>query len=71
MRLPRFEVRQLGVALDQLFGTLQAYLGSAYVNDFNRFGRTWQVKVQADHRYRIEPEDIRRLDVRNAAGNRL
>jgi HAE1 family hydrophobic/amphiphilic exporter-1 len=57
------------VPLDQLFGTLQAYLGSAYVNDFNRFGRTWQVKVQADHQYRIEPEDIRRLNVRNASGD--
>ncbi len=48
---------------------MHAYLGSAYVNDFNKFGRTWQVKVQADHQYRIEPEDIRQLDVRNAAGD--
>jgi HAE1 family hydrophobic/amphiphilic exporter-1 len=43
-------------------------LGSAYVNDFNKFGRTWQVKVQADHKFRIEPRDIRALDVRNADG---
>jgi HAE1 family hydrophobic/amphiphilic exporter-1 len=43
-------------------------LGSAYVNDFNLFGRTWQVKVQADHQFRLKPEDIRQLEVRNAAG---
>ena len=65
----RTKAKQLGVSLNELFGTLQAYLGSAYVNDFNRFGRTWQVKIQADHRFRLEPEDIRRLEVRNAQGN--
>jgi len=65
----RTKAKTLGVPLDDLFGTLQAYLGSAYVNDFNRFGRTWQVKVQADHRFRIEEEDIRRLEVRNQDGN--
>jgi HAE1 family hydrophobic/amphiphilic exporter-1 len=43
-------------------------LGSYYVNDFNKFGRTWQVKVQADHQFRIEPQDIRQLDVRDAEG---
>ena len=47
---------------------MQAYLGSAYVNDFNKFGRTWQVKVQADNQFRIEPEDIRSLEVRNDKG---
>jgi HAE1 family hydrophobic/amphiphilic exporter-1 len=52
-----------------VFGTLQAYLGSAYVNDFNKFGRTWQVKVQADNQFRIKPEDIRSLEVRNANGD--
>ncbi len=64
----RVRAKDLGVPLDEVFGTLQAYLGSAYVNDFNRFGRTWQVKVQADHQFRIEPEDVRRLDVRNERG---
>ena len=64
----RTKAKQLDITLSDIFGTLQAYLGSAYVNDFNKFGRTWQVKVQADHRFRIEPEDIRRLDVRNNAG---
>ena len=65
----RTKAKTLGIPLSEVFGTLQAYLGSAYVNDFNKFGRTWQVKVQADHRFRIEEDDIRRLDVRNANGN--
>ena len=64
----RTQAKKLGVSLDEVFGTLQAYLGSAYVNDFNRFGRTWQVKVQADHNFRLTPEDIRELEVRNASG---
>jgi HAE1 family hydrophobic/amphiphilic exporter-1 len=64
----RTKAKTLDIPLDEVFGTLQAYLGSAYVNDFNKFGRTWQVKVQADNKYRIKPEDIRRLEVRNAKG---
>jgi HAE1 family hydrophobic/amphiphilic exporter-1 len=65
----RTKAKTLNIPLDKVFGTLQAYLGSAYVNDFNKFGRTWQVKVQADHQFRIEPNDIRRLDVRDGDGN--
>jgi HAE1 family hydrophobic/amphiphilic exporter-1 len=64
----RTKAKKLGISLNEVFGTLQAYLGSAYVNDFNRFGRTWQVKVQADHHFRLKPEDIRQLEVRNATG---
>ena len=64
----RTKAKTLGIPLDEVFGTLQTYLGSAYVNDFNKFGRTWQVKVQADNQYRIKPEDIRRLEVRNSKG---
>ncbi len=64
----RTKAKKLGIPLSEVFGTLQAYLGSAYVNDFNKFGRTWQVKVQADNQFRIEPKDIRSLDVRNAKG---
>jgi HAE1 family hydrophobic/amphiphilic exporter-1 len=64
----RTKAKSLGIPLDEVFGTLQAYLGSAYVNDFNKFGRTWQVKVQADNQFRIKPEDIRSLEVRNNAG---
>ena len=67
----REKAKRLGISLDGVFGTLQAYLGSAYVNDFNKFGRTWQVKVQADHPFRVEPEDIRRLETRDATGNMI
>ena len=65
----RTKAKTLGIPLDEVFGTLQAYLGSAYVNDFNKFGRTWQVKVQAENKYRMQPEDIRSLEVRNANGD--
>jgi len=65
----RTKAKSLGISLNEVFGTLQTYLGSAYVNDFNKFGRTWQVKVQADHKFRVKPEDIRQLDVRNAGGD--
>ena len=64
----RVKAKSLGVPLDALFGTLQASLGSAYVNDFNKFGRTYQVRVQADQRFRLEPEDVRRLEVRGRQG---
>jgi multidrug efflux pump len=57
-----------GVDLGDLFGALQGYLGSRYANDFNRFGRTWQVIVQADSKFRDEKEDILRLKVRNSTG---
>jgi multidrug efflux pump len=65
----RVKAKSLGVALDDVFSTLQVYLGSAYVNDFTRFGRNWQVNVQADASYRIRPEDIGKLKVRNAKGD--
>jgi HAE1 family hydrophobic/amphiphilic exporter-1 len=64
----RVKAKNLGVPLDVLFGTLQASLGSAYVNDFNKFGRTYQVRIQADQRFRLQPEAIRRLEVRNQRG---
>src|SRR5690606_29870533 len=65
----RIKAQSLGVPLGDVFATLQAYLGSAYVNQFNKFGHTFQVYVQADHRFRLEPEDINRLYVRNANGD--
>ena len=64
----RTKAKTLGIPLSEVFDTLQAYLGSAYVNDFNKFGRTWQVMVQADHQFRTRPDDIRSIDVRNASG---
>jgi multidrug efflux pump subunit AcrB len=51
--------------LNDVFGTLQAFLGSAYVNDFNKFGRTYQVKVQAAPQFRVQAEDINQLEVRS------
>jgi len=64
----RTKAKTLGIPLSEVFDTLQAYLGSAYVNDFNKFGRTWQVMAQADHQFRTRPDDIRNLDVRNSKG---
>ncbi len=64
----RVKAKSMGVPLDTIFGTLQTALGSAYVNDFNKFGRSYQVRVQADQRFRLEPEDIRKLEVRDKQG---
>jgi len=64
----RERVKSYGVALTDVFETLQVYLGSLYVNDFNRFGRTYQVNVQAESAFRLQPEQIRRLETRNAQG---
>ena len=64
----RTKVKTLNVPLSSVFATLQAYLGSTYVNDFNKFGRTYQVRVQADNQFRMDADDIRRLDVRNRSG---
>jgi multidrug efflux pump len=67
--IDRTKVRTMGVALNDVFDALQAYLGSYYVNDFNRFGRTWQVNVQADAPFRVDADTIRQLKVRNADGD--
>lgn len=64
----RARAKALGVPLTELFDTLQTYLGSAYVNDFNQFGRTWQVIAQADAGFRSDVEDIARLRTRNDRG---
>jgi hydrophobic/amphiphilic exporter-1 (mainly G- bacteria), HAE1 family len=64
----RVKALTLKVPLQAVFDTLQAYLGSTYVNDFNEFGRTWHVTVQADARYRTSTEDIKALQVRNQDG---
>ncbi len=64
----RVKAKEHGIALTDVFETLQVYLGSIYVNDFNRFGRTYQVIAQADYPYRAKAEDILRLKTRNEAG---
>jgi multidrug efflux pump len=65
----RAKAKRLGVALTDVFDTMQINLGSLYVNDFNRFGRTYRVVVQADAPYRSRPEDIALLKTRNAKGD--
>jgi multidrug efflux pump len=64
----RVKAKSMGVALSDVNEALQTYLGSLYVNDFNRFGRTYQVTAQADASFRLRPEAIRQLKTRNAAG---
>ena len=64
----RDKVKQLGIPLDGVFQTLRIYLGSTYVNDFNKFGRTYQVVAQADAPFRSSAEDIVALKVANAQG---
>jgi multidrug efflux pump len=65
----RVKAKKQGVSLNDVFETLQVYLGSAYVNDITLFNRNWQVNVQADARYRLKAEDVGKLRVRNAAGD--
>ncbi len=67
--IDRTKVKTMGVALSDVFDALQAYLGSYYVNDFNRFGRTWQVNVQADGPFRRDAETLKKMKVRNADGD--
>ncbi len=67
--IDRVRAEQLGVAVEDVFSTLEVYLGSAYVNDFTAFGRTFRVTAQADDAYRKTPEDIVRLHTRNQAGH--
>ncbi|MEJ0088657.1 MAG: multidrug efflux RND transporter permease subunit [Limisphaerales bacterium] len=64
----REKAKTQGVPLQNLFETMQIYLGSLYVNDFNRFGRTYEVIAQADAPFRLHPEDITRLKTRNDKG---
>ncbi len=66
--IDRAAAKTMGVSIADLFNTLQVHFGSLYVNDFNRFGRTWQVNVQAGSKYRMNVEDLRRLKVRNSHG---
>jgi multidrug efflux pump len=66
--LDRVKAKQLGVKVTDVFDTMQIYLGSLYVNDFNRFGRVFQVRAQADAPFRARAEDIGLLKTRNAAG---
>jgi len=68
VKVDRDKAKAQGVSLTALFSTLQTYLGSSYVNDFNRFGRTWRVMAQADGDFRDSVEDIANLRTRNDRG---
>lgn len=69
--IDREKVKRMEVPLKDVFNTLQASMGSTYVNDFNKFGRTYQVNVQADSQFRSREEDISKLEVRNAQGKMI
>ena len=69
VNVDRVKAKQQGVKLTDVFQTMQVYLGSLYVNDFNRFGRTYQVVAQADAPFRAQKEDILKLKTRNANGD--
>ncbi|MDB5309231.1 MAG: cation/multidrug efflux pump [Gemmataceae bacterium] len=68
LEIDRSKCRAYGVPVSEIFNTLQVYLGAYYVNNFNEFGRTWQVNVQADPRFRSHAPDILQLQVKNAQG---
>ena len=69
--IDREKAKTHGVAVSDIFDTLQIYLGSLYANDFNRFGRTYQVNVQAEQQFRLEPDQIGQLKVRNNKGEMI
>ncbi|CAE6933549.1 MULTISPECIES: efflux RND transporter permease subunit [Pseudomonas] len=66
--IDRDKAKTHGVAISDIFDTMQVYLGSLYANDFNRFGRTYQVNVQADQKFRVDADQIGQLKVRNNRG---
>jgi len=69
--IDRDKAKTHGVAISDIFDTLQIYLGSLYANDFNRFGRTYQVNVQAEQQFRLEGDQIGQLKVRNNKGEMI
>ena len=71
LEIDRVKAKNLNIPLATIFNTLQANLGSLYINDFNLFGKTFKVMMQADHKFREKVEDITRLEVRNANGQMI
>jgi HAE1 family hydrophobic/amphiphilic exporter-1 len=69
--IDREKVQTLGLTTDQVFQTLASYLGSSYVDQFNKFGRVFQIYVQSDAKFRMSPDDILSLKVRNANGDMI
>ncbi|MFL5340395.1 MAG: efflux RND transporter permease subunit [Gemmataceae bacterium] len=71
LEIDRTQCMALGVQVSDVFSTLQVYLGSYYVNNFNQYGRTWQVNVQADPKFRYDVSDIKLLQVKNSQGQMI
>jgi HAE1 family hydrophobic/amphiphilic exporter-1 len=71
VEVDRVKTQTLGVSLDQVFAALSGYLGSSYVDQFNKFGRVFQIYVQADSQFRLRPDDIQHLTVRNKQGDMI
>ena len=69
VEVDRIKTQTLHVTTDQIFSTLSSYLGASFVNQFTKFGRTFQVYAQADAQYRLTPRDIQNLMVRNSQGD--
>ena len=67
--IDRTKAQLLGINLTDVFAALQVYIGSVYVNDFNLFGRTFRVQAQADAQFRMDPQDVLNLRVRNTNGD--
>ena len=71
VELDREKTKMMGVRLPEVFDAMQAYFGSLYVNDFNKYGRIWRVQMQAEPEFRDQPSDIDRIYVRNSDGQRV
>ena len=71
LEVDRVKTQTVGVSLDQVFSVLGGYLGSSYVDQFNKFGRVFQIYVQGDSKFRLRPEDVQNLSVRNKDGNMI
>jgi multidrug efflux pump len=69
LKIDRVSAQRRGVSIAEVINALQVYFGSLYINDFNRFGRTWQVNVQAEGNFRQKADDLRKLQVKNAHGD--
>jgi hydrophobic/amphiphilic exporter-1 (mainly G- bacteria), HAE1 family len=69
VKVDKDKVLKQGILLSSVYDTLQAFLGGAYINQFNRFGRTWNVFLQAESQYRLKPEDLKSFYVRNSTGD--
>jgi len=71
VEVDRVKTESLGITIDQVFSALSGYLGSAYVDQFTKFGRTFQIYIQADSQFRLRLEDVQNLTVRNKSGNMI